>query len=630
MALLALKEVSLKYGEQVILDKVNFELKKNERICLLGRNGTGKSTFFRIVMSIIQPDFGEVIKLDGLKMELLQQELPRRPNLNVKSYLKTGLSDHVELIKKYNYLSKKKHTKEVIKLLEQLQTRIETGSGWNVDNRIERIATELNLPLNATIDKLSGGWKRRVSFARSIINEPDILLLDEPTNHLDIETIEWLEKKLLGFKGSLIFTTHDRYFLKGISTKIIELNRGKLNEWNGSFQDFLIKKKSSETNEQRQIEKLTKKLNKEEAWVKQGVKARGTKNEGRKKALNKLREDYSNRVTPNQKIKITIQTEELSSRKLIELYNCSFSYDKTSNIIKKLSLVITKGQRIGLLGNNGVGKSTLLDLITGRLQPQNGTIKISDGASIGYFNQKDELFDLEKNIANYVGDGMDYISINGKERHVVGYLKGFLFSAKRALTPIRYLSGGERNRARLAKLFTKPASILILDEPTNDLDVETMEALEEQILSFGGTLIISSHDRYFLDRVATNILVFETGDKISSYAGGYAQWLESKKSLKIIEKIETTKNKNKASNFNRKTKKKLSYKLKRELQMMPAKISELENKLKQMQERVNEAEFYKLPYHESRPVLKSVLDLESQIEDLMERWEALEIQGNNE
>ena len=630
MALLALKEVSLKYGEQVILDKVNFELKKNERICLLGRNGTGKSTFFRIVMSIIQPDFGEVIKLDGLKMELLQQELPRRPNLNVKSYLKTGLSDHVELIKKYNYLSKKKHTKEVIKLLEQLQTRIETGSGWNVDNRIERIATELNLPLNATIDKLSGGWKRRVSFARSIINEPDILLLDEPTNHLDIETIEWLEKKLLGFKGSLIFTTHDRYFLKGISTKIIELNRGKLNEWNGSFQDFLIKKKSSETNEQRQIKKLTKKLNKEEAWVKQGVKARGTKNEGRKKALNKLREDYSNRVTPNQKIKITIQTEELSSRKLIELYNCSFSYDKTSNIIKKLSLVITKGQRIGLLGNNGVGKSTLLDLITGRLQPQNGTIKISDGASIGYFNQKDELFDLEKNIANYVGDGMDYISINGKERHVVGYLKGFLFSAKRALTPIRYLSGGERNRARLAKLFTKPASILILDEPTNDLDVETMEALEEQILSFGGTLIISSHDRYFLDRVATNILVFETGDKISSYAGGYAQWLESKKSLKIIEKIETTKNKNKASNFNRKTKKKLSYKLKRELQMMPAKISELENKLKQMQERVNEAEFYKLPYHESRPVLKSVLDLESQIEDLMKRWEALEIQGNNE
>ncbi|MEC8147361.1 MAG: ATP-binding cassette domain-containing protein [Pseudomonadota bacterium] len=630
MALLALKEVSLKYGEQVILDKVNFELKKNERICLLGRNGTGKSTFFRIVMSIIQPDFGQVIKLDGLKMELLQQELPRRPNLNVKSYLKTGLSDHVELIKKYNYLSKKKHTKEVIKLLEQLQTRIETGSGWNVDNRIERIATELNLPLNATIDKLSGGWKRRVSFARSIINEPDILLLDEPTNHLDIETIEWLEKKLLGFKGSLIFTTHDRYFLKGISTKIVELNRGKLNEWNGSFQDFLIKKKSSETNEQRQIKKLTKKLNKEEAWVKQGVKARGTKNEGRKKALNKLREDYSNRVTPNQKIKITIQTEELSSRKLIELYNCSFSYDKTSNIIKKLSLVITKGQRIGLLGNNGVGKSTLLDLITGRLQPQNGTIKISDGASIGYFNQKDELFDLEKNIANYVGDGMDYISINGKERHVVGYLKGFLFSAKRALTPIRYLSGGERNRARLAKLFTKPASILILDEPTNDLDVETMEALEEQILSFGGTLIISSHDRYFLDRVATNILVFETGDKISSYAGGYAQWLESKKSLKIIEKIETTKNKNKASNFNRKTKKKLSYKLKRELQMMPAKISELENKLKQMQERVNEAEFYKLPYHESRPVLKSVLDLESQIEDLMERWEALEIQGNNE
>ena len=630
MALLALKEVSLKYGEQVILDKVNFELKKNERICLLGRNGTGKSTFFRIVMSIIQPDFGEVIKLDGLKMELLQQELPRRPNQNVKSYLKTGLSDHVELIKKYNYLSKKKHTKEVIKLLEQLQTRIETGSGWNVDNRIERIATELNLPLNATIDKLSGGWKRRVSFARSIINEPDILLLDEPTNHLDIETIEWLEKKLLGFKGSLIFTTHDRYFLKGISTKIIELNRGKLNEWNGSFQDFLIKKKSSETNEQRQIEKLTKKLNKEEAWVKQGVKARGTKNEGRKKALNKLREDYSNRVTPNQKIKITIQTEELSSRKLIELYNCSFSYDKTSNIIKKLSLVITKGQRIGLLGNNGVGKSTLLDLITGRLQPQNGTIKISDGASIGYFNQKDELFDLEKNIANYVGDGMDYISINGKERHVVGYLKGFLFSAKRALTPIRYLSGGERNRARLAKLFTKPASILILDEPTNDLDVETMEALEEQILSFGGTLIISSHDRYFLDRVATNILVFETGDKISSYAGGYAQWLESKKSLKIIEKIETTKNKNKASNFNRKTKKKLSYKLKRELQMMPAKISELENKLKQMQERVNEAEFYKLPYHESRPVLKSVLDLESQIEDLMKRCEALEIQGNNE
>jgi len=352
---------------------------------------------------------------------------------------------------------------------------------------------------------------------------------------------------------------------------------------------------------------------------------RGTKNEGRVKAIYKLRDSHSKITNPNQDVKITIQDVKLSSRKVVQIYNLSFTYKENMKLISNLNLTVQKGQKIGLLGNNGVGKSTLLDLITGELTPQKGTIKISDGASIGYYNQRIGLGDLNKNVAHYVGEGKDYISINGKDRHVVGYLKGFLFSSKRALTPIRYLSGGERNRAKLAKLFTKPANLVILDEPTNDLDLETMKALEEQLKSFNGTLIVSSHDRYFLDRIASNILVFETGDKIKSYAGGYSQWISSGNSLKTSGHVKQEKKTRKITNVYKKKKAKLSFKLKRELQEIPLKISELENQLEAMRERANSSDFFKSPPNETKTILESITSLESEIEALMERWEALEL-----
>lgn len=625
MVLLSLKDVSLKFGEQIIFQEINFELKKNQRVCLLGRNGSGKSTFFKTVMGEIQPDSGRVVSKPNLKIQLLNQELPIDSNFFVREYLATGLEDHINLIEKYNLTSKQIKSNECMKTLEKLQTEIESGPGWNIEKSIEKIATDLNLPLNLKLNQLSGGWKRRVAFAKAIISEPEVLLLDEPTNHLDIETIEWLEKRLNNFKGSLIFTTHDRYFLKNISTKIIELDRGKTLEWSGNFNDFLKQKKLFLDVEKKRNEKLTKKLSSEEDWLRQGVKARGTKNEGRVKAIYKLRENHSKITNPNQVVKITIQNDQLSSRKVVQIYNLSFAYEEDIKLISNLNLTVQKGQKIGLVGNNGVGKSTLLDLITGKLSPQKGTIKISDSASLGYYNQKSGLGDLNKNVANYVGEGKDYVSIQGKDRHVVGYLKGFLFSSKRALTPMRYLSGGEKNRAKLAKLFTKPVNLLILDEPTNDLDLETMKALEEQLKNFTGTLIVSSHDRYFLDQVTSDLLVFETGDKIKSYAGGYSQWMNSGNFLKNSDRVNREKRIEKIIKVNKKKEFKLSYKLKRELQEIPLKISGLESELKVMQEKANAPDFFKLPVDETKMILESIIKIEYEIEALMERWETLEL-----
>lgn len=623
--LLSLKDVSLKFGEQIIFDELNFELKKSQRVCLLGRNGSGKSTLFKTVMGQIQPDSGWVTCKPNLKIKLLDQDLPSDLDISVRDYLATGLKEHIKLIEAYNMTSEQIKSKESMTTLEKLQTEIESGPGWNIENSIEKIATDLDLPLKFTLDKLSGGWKRRVAFAKAIISEPEILLLDEPTNHLDIETIEWLEKRLVNFRGSLIFTTHDRHFLRNISTKIIELDRGKTFEWSDNLNDFIKQKKLSLDVEKKRNEKLTKKLSNEEAWLRQGVKARGTRNEGRVKAIHKLREDHSKITSPDQRVKITIQNDQLSSRKVIQIYNLSFTYKENVKLISNLDLVVQKGQKIGLVGNNGVGKSTLLDLITGKLQPQKGTIKISDSASIGYFNQRGGLDDLNKNVANFVGEGKDYVSIQGKDRHVVGYLKGFLFSSKRALTPMRYLSGGERNRAKLAKLFTKSANLLILDEPTNDLDLETMTALEEQLRRFKGTLIVSSHDRYFLDRIASNILVFETGDEIKSYAGGYSQWMNSGNFLKNSGQIGQEKNTEKNIKINKNKEIKLSYKLKRELEEIPPKISQLEKELDLMRERANATDFFKLPIVETKNILESIRNLESEIEALMKRWEVLEL-----
>ena len=624
MMLLSLKDVSLKFGEQIIFNELNFELKKNQRACLLGRNGSGKSTLFKTMMGQILPDSGWVTCKPNLRIKLLDQDLPNDSDVSVRDYLATGLEEHIKLINEYNITSEKIKSNEAMTTLEKLQTEIESGPGWNIENSIEKIATDLNLPLKFKLDKLSGGWKRRVAFAKAIISEPEVLLLDEPTNHLDIETIEWLEKRLVNFRGSLIFTTHDRHFLRNVSTKIIELDRGKTFEWSDNFDDFLKQKKLFLNIEKKRNEKLTKKLSNEETWLRQGVKARGTRNEGRVKAIHKLREDHSKITNPNQRVKITIQNGQLSSRKVIQIHNLCFTYKENTKLINNLNLIVQKGQKIGLVGNNGVGKSTLLELITGKLQPQKGTIKISDSASIGYFDQRGELGDLNKNVANFVGEGKDYISIEGKDRHVVGYLKGFLFSAKRALTPMRYLSGGERNRAKLAKLFTKSANLLILDEPTNDLDLETMTALEEQLRCFKGTFIVSSHDRYFLDRIASNILVFETGDEIKSYSGGYSQWMNSGNSLKNSDQVGQEKNNDKSINTNKNKEVKLSYKLKRELEEIPPKISHLENELDLMRERVNTVDFFKLPFDETKSILESIKNHESEIETLMKRWEVLE------
>ena len=604
MSLIRFDEVSLDFGDQKILTMADLSLEPGERVCLIGRNGAGKSTTFKLITGDIEPDHGEIVRQTGLVVSQLEQSLPFAEDLPVHEVVREGLAEIQKLLDEYHRRSQTELDRDGLRDLEALHKEIDAHGGWHLEQRVETTISELSLPRHKKMNELSGGWRRRVALAKALVQKPDLLLLDEPTNHLDIVTITWLESVVRSYQGSVLFITHDRAFLQRLATRIVEIDRGKIASWPGDFRNFLRRKDAALEAEARENAKFDKKLEEEEIWIRQGIKARRTRNEGRARALVKMREERQKRLSRENNARITIEEADQSGRKVIRAKNVCYGYDKEP-LIENFSINITRGDRIGILGNNGVGKTTLLRLLLGDIEPQSGTIKHGTNLEIGYFDQLRESLDPEKSVAENVGDGRTYIRMNGGDRHVIGYLKGFLFSPKRSMTPVKSLSGGERNRIILAKLFTRAANLLVLDEPTNDLDMETLEVLEARLAEYSGTLIVVSHDRQFLDNVVTSTIVFEEGGRLREYVGGYTDWLRQGHELAEADKQAA----DKANQENQKTEakdqsvRKLSYKEQRELDELPKRIEELESQLAELEAQVSNSDFYAQGHDISKPVL---------------------------
>lgn len=625
MSLLRFEDIRLDFGEQVILRDAEFSIEPGERICLIGRNGAGKSTTLKLITGEMEPDHGKIIRRSGLIVSQLRQNLPDAMDLPVRDVILSGLKNIDALLQQYKKMSSQDLDKHGLAELEGLHAKIDAHDGWHIDQRVDATMTDLNLPANKTMSELSGGWRRRVALARALVQEPDLLLLDEPTNHLDIATIKWLEDRVYSYPGAVLFITHDRAFLQRLATRIVEIDRGKLTSWPGDYHNFLKRKEKSLEDEETANARFDKKLGQEEVWVRQGIKARRTRNEGRVRSLKKMREEFAGRLKQDDKARIHIEVAEQSGRKVIRAKNIAYSYGE-DKVIQDFSIKIMRGDRIGLIGNNGVGKTTLLRLLLGHLEPQAGTVKHGTNLEVGYFDQLRQSLDLEKSVAYNVGEGRTYITLNGKERHIIGYLKGFLFTPKRSAMPVKALSGGERNRVILAKLFTRAANLLVLDEPTNDLDIETLEVLEKRLCDYTGTLIIVSHDREFLDNVVTSTVVFEADGRAKEYVGGYSDWVRHGHELAETESIVAAESKKRAIAERRKNKSKtkLSYKEQRELDQLPAEIELVESGIAALQSQIAQPGFYSGDGDDTQKTLQELNDAEALLEQRIERWSELE------
>ena len=625
MSLLRFDEISLDFGELRILSNAEFSIEAGERVCLIGRNGAGKSTTFKLITGEIEPDSGEIVRSSHLVVSQLSQALPEAMAKPVRDVVRSGLQQTELLLQRYQEQSQLELDRDGMRELEALHARIDAHDGWHIEQRVDATISDLNLPADKQMNELSGGWRRRVALARAIVQKPDLLLLDEPTNHLDIATIKWLEDKLYAWPGAVLFITHDRAFLQRLATRILEIDRTRLTSWPGNYDNYLIGKEKELEVEDVANAKFDKKLAQEEEWIRQGIKARRTRNEGRARALVKLREQRAQRMQRENQARIHIEEADQSGKKVIRARNVSYGYDDDL-LIENFSTRIMRGDRIGLIGNNGVGKTTLLRLLLGELQPQTGTLKHGTNLEIGYFDQLREKLDLEKSVAYNVGDGREFIKLNGKDRHVVGYLRGFLFSPKRAMTPVKALSGGERNRVILAKLFTRPANLLVLDEPTNDLDVETLEVLEDRLTEYTGTLLVVSHDREFLDNVVTSTIVFEDDGSIREYVGGYSDWLRQGHELAITDSpFEVEQRKQQVAERRKQNRsKKLSYKEQRELDQLPAELEALEASIKTLQADIAAPAFYEQDQELVQASLQALTDKEALLEERIERWGELE------
>ena len=627
MSLIRFDEISLDFGEQKILTTADLAIETGERVCLIGRNGAGKSTTFKLISGEIEPDRGEIVKKTGLVVSQLSQSLPEAEDLTVRQVVHSGLTDIQSFLDRYSEQSQKDLDREGMRELETLHKQIDAHGGWNLEQRVESTISELSLPANKKMHELSGGWRRRVALAKALVQQPDLLMLDEPTNHLDIVTITWLENIVRSYSGAVLFITHDRAFLQKLATRIIEIDRGKLTSWPGDFNNFLRRKESALEAEMRGDAKFDKKLEEEEIWIRQGIKARRTRNEGRARALVQMRDERTKRIARENNARIHIEEADQSGRKVIRAKNISYRFDDQP-LIENFSINITRGDRIGILGNNGVGKTTLLRILLGDLEPQSGTVKLGTNLEVGYFDQLRESLDPERSVAENVGDGRTYIKLGGIDRHVIGYLKGFLFSPKRSLTPVKSLSGGEKNRIILAKLFTQPANLLILDEPTNDLDMETLEVLEARLADYQGTLIVVSHDRQFLDNVVTSTIVFEENGHLQEYVGGYSDWLRQGHALTEVdrENADRISKQRTATESEVAPVRKLSYREQRELDGLPKKIEALETEIELIQSQIAANDFYAQDRSKTAPILDKLADIQRRLDKNLERWSALEDQ----
>jgi len=625
MSLLRFEEIRLEFGEQIILRDAEFSIEPGERVCLIGRNGAGKSTTLKLITGEIEPDQGEIIPKTGMIVSQLHQNLPDAMDLPVREVILSGLKEIDALLDQYKEMSSQALDKHGLADLEALHAKIDAHDGWHIDQRVDATMTDLNLPADKKMSELSGGWRRRVALARALVQKPDLLLLDEPTNHLDIATIKWLEDRIYSYPGAVLFITHDRAFLQRLATRIVEIDRGKLTSWPGDYGNFLKRKEKSLEDEETANARFDKKLGQEEVWIRQGIKARRTRNEGRVRSLEKMREEFAGRIKQDDKARIHIEEAEQSGRKVVRAKNISYSYGD-EKVIQDFSIKIMRGNRIGFIGNNGVGKTTLLRLLLGQLEPQTGTIKHGTNLEVGYFDQLRQTLDLEKSVAYNVGEGRTYINLNGKDRHIVGYLKGFLFTPKRSAMPVKALSGGERNRVILAKLFTRAANLLVLDEPTNDLDIETLEVLEKKLCDYTGTLIVVSHDREFLDNVVTSTVVFEADGRAKEYVGGYSDWVRFGRELAETENIAAAEARKRESVERRKNKSKtkLSYKDQRELDQLPTEIENLESSIAAIQNQVATPDFYSQNNVDVQRILRDLSEAESLLEQRVERWSELE------
>jgi ATP-binding cassette subfamily F protein uup len=628
MPLVRLDKVSLNFGTHIILDEVDFILKKGSRFGLLGRNGAGKTTLMKIIAGSIAPDGGERWLRSGVEVTWLEQSLPEADGQTVYDMVADGLAEIGSLLKQYHHLTLDYEHADIAEL-ERVQDQLEAKQGWSLGQRVDSVITQLDLPADKLMSELSGGWRKRVALARALVRDPECLLLDEPTNHLDIPTIEWLEKQLKDYQGALLLVTHDRTFLQNVVNGIAEIDRGHIYQFEGSFEHFLRFREQELAAEETANRLFDKKLAEEEVWIRQGIKARRTRNEGRVRALESMRKERGDRRNLQGKAKIKVNTSENSGKIVAELDHVSHAF-QDNIVIKDFSTTIIRGDRIGIVGANGAGKSTLLKILLNELAPDTGKVKLGTKMEVAYFDQLREHLDMEKNLIDNVSDGQDFIEINGKQKHVISYLSEFLFTPDRVRTPAKALSGGEQNRAILAKVFSKPANVLVLDEPTNDLDIETLELLEDILLKFTGTVLLVSHDRRFMDNVVTSLMVFEGSGKINEYVGGYSDW--SRKGGKLLAIAESEENnsvaieKKTALAQPRAAKKprKLSYMEQKELDKQPKLIEKLEAEQSRLEELIALPDFYVDPKINVEDVLQQIAINQSELRNSYQRWEQLE------
>jgi ATP-binding cassette subfamily F protein uup len=626
MPLLRLTNISIAFGTHELLDRADFQLEAGERVGLLGRNGEGKSTLMKIIAGQIQADHGEIWRQPGLRLAWLEQAPDLPSNATIYDAVAGGLGELGEWLTRYHTLSQAMaHDDGALRELGDLQHKLEAHNGWHFGNRVETTLSRLGLPGDLKISGLSGGWKRRVALARALVIEPEVLLLDEPTNHLDFESIAWLEEQLLNFQGAVLFVTHDRAFLQKLATRIVDLDRGHLVSWQGDYNDYLRRKAAALEDEANQNAEFDKKLAEEEAWIRQGIKARRTRNEGRVRALEQLRRERAQRRSRQGTANITLERGDASGRKVIEVDDISFAYGDRI-IVNRFSTLIQRGDKIGLIGANGAGKSTLLKLLLKQLEPDSGRVEHGTRLEIAYFDQLREQLDPETAVVDTIAHGNDFVDLPGGRKHVMSYLADFLFAPARARSPVKSLSGGEKNRLLLARLFTRPANLIVMDEPTNDLDLETLELLEDKLVNYDGTLLLVSHDRAFLDNVVTGVFVLDGSGKIEEFVGGYSDWQQQRQEIETKpQAAKKAPEKAKAEPASQPAKKKkLSYKEQQELNQLPELIEQLETRQTELNGLINSSEFYK---NDSTAITRTLEELNrtvAKLEQAYQRWDELE------